>query len=130
MEHLYVCISRVSASHCVSIFKFLIASPSDFPSRPKAGFCGFNVWMLLRLPQTLYAHVFQEALLHHIQSEEPVTSLTFLLDIEVCCRPSSGSQSGVNPTSVFPDTPHFNLKEVHFVFSLDSGALAKHKAVG
>lgn len=50
----------------------------------------------------LYAHVFQEeAPLHHIQSEEPVTSLTFLLDIEVHCRPSSGSQSGVNPTSVY-----------------------------
>lgn len=87
----------------VSVFlNFWLASLSDFPSHPKAGFCGFNVWMLLRLPQALYAHVFQEeTLFHHIQGEEPVTSLTFLLDIEVHCRPSSGSQSGVDPTSVF-----------------------------
>lgn len=50
----------------------------------------------------LHAHVFQEeSLFHHIQSEKPVTSLTFLLDIEVHCRPSSESQSGINPTSVY-----------------------------
>lgn len=89
----------VSKTLC-QCFKFL-ASPSDFPRHPKAGFCGFNVWMLSRLPQMLHAVVFQEALFYHIPSEEPVTSLTFLLDIEVHCRPSSGSRSGINPTSVY-----------------------------
>lgn len=87
----------------VSVFWiFFLASPLDFPSHPEAGNCSFNVWMLLRLPWVLHAYVCQEeALFHHIQSEESVTSLTFLLDIEVHCRPSSGSQSGINPTSVY-----------------------------
>lgn len=58
--------------------------------------------MLLRLPWMLHADVFQEeSLFHHIQSEEPVTSLTFLLDIEVHCRLSSESQSGINPSSLY-----------------------------
>lgn len=53
-------------------------------------------------------HVFQKkALFHRIQSEEPVTSLILLLDIEVHCRPSSRSQSGVNPTGVYSGNTTF-----------------------